>query len=62
MWANILIAVALVMVIEGFMPAINPELFRKTMLAVTNMSDKHLRIMGISSMTVGAILVYLFTS
>ena len=62
MWENILIAVALVMVIEGFMPAINPEVFRKTMLTVSSMSDKHLRIMGLTSMAIGAVLVYFFTS
>ncbi|MFV2060550.1 MAG: DUF2065 domain-containing protein [Gammaproteobacteria bacterium] len=61
MWEKIFIAVALVMVIEGFMPAINPDVFRKTMQAVSNMSDKHLRIMGLSSMAIGAILVYFFT-
>ncbi|MFV1982926.1 MAG: DUF2065 domain-containing protein [Thiohalomonadales bacterium] len=62
MWGNILIAVALVMVIEGFMPAINPDVFRKTMLAVSNMSDRNLRIMGLSSMAIGAVLVYFLTS
>ncbi len=61
MWEKILVAVALVMVIEGFMPAINPDVFRKTMSAISNMSDKHLRLMGLSSMATGAVLVYIFT-
>lgn len=58
MWQEILIALALVMVIEGLLPAINPRAFRRTMQVMTEMDDRFLRSWGLIIMTVGAVLLY----
>lgn len=60
MLEKFLLAIALVMVIEGFMPSINPDLFRRTMKTVSDLSDRQLRTIGLSSMAIGAVLVYVF--
>ena len=58
MWQEILIALALVMVIEGLLPSINPRAFRRTMQVMTEMDDRFLRSWGLIVMTIGAVLLY----
>lgn len=53
------IALALVLVIEGLMPALAPAAFRRAMLNMAGMDDLALRISGLASMIIGAILLYL---
>ena len=59
MFGQLLIALALVLVIEGLMPAISPGAFRRAMAAMAEMDDRALRISGLASMIIGAILLYL---
>lgn len=59
MWEQMGMALALVMVIEGIMPFINPEGFRETLRLISEMEDNTLRIIGFSSMMSGVILLYL---
>ena len=56
---ELLIALALVMVIEGILPALNPRAFRRTMLMMVGMSEKFLRGWGLSLMALGALIMYL---
>ena len=56
----LLTAVALVLVIEGLMPALSPRNFRQTMLSISQMDDRVLRSMGLISMAAGALLLYFF--
>jgi len=49
---------ALVMVWEGLIPTLNPELFRRMMTRIIQMQDAEIRRMGLSSMIIGAVLVY----
>lgn len=58
MWDELLLAFALVMVIEGILPALNPHLFRRTMASVAGMNDRFLRAWGLILMTLGAVLLY----
>ena len=58
-WQDLWVAIALVMVWEGLLPTINPDFFRKMMSSVVKMDDKQLRTMGLSSMILGAVLLYL---
>jgi len=60
MWQNLFDAVALLLVIEGILPFINPELLRRTMLQMAQMNDRSLRIAGLTSMLLGLALLYLF--
>ncbi|MDH5181252.1 MAG: DUF2065 domain-containing protein [Gammaproteobacteria bacterium] len=62
MWQEILGALALVMVIEGILPSLNPRAFRRTMHMMTEMDDRFLRTWGLSIMTIGAVLLYFVKS
>jgi uncharacterized protein len=54
LWA----AVALVMIMEGVMPFLNPSFSRQTMLKLSEMDDGSLRIIGLVSMLAGLGLLY----
>ena len=54
LWA----AVALVMVMEGIMPFLNPDFSRQTMLKFSEMDNGSLRSIGLISMLVGLGLLY----
>jgi uncharacterized protein len=58
-WQELLVAMALVLVWEGLMPTINPSGFRRLLSTLQEMDDKKLRIMGLSSMILGAVLVFI---
>ena len=58
-WNELLSALALVLVIEGMMPFINPSSWRQTMLQAIQLKDKTLRSIGFVSMLVGVVLLYL---
>jgi uncharacterized protein YjeT (DUF2065 family) len=53
------VALALVLVIEGLMPALAPAAFRRAMMSMAGMGDHALRLSGLASMIIGAILLYL---
>lgn len=56
---DFLTAVALLMVIEGIMPAASPEMFRNAMRQAGEMDDGSLRVVGLISMGLGLLLLYL---
>ncbi len=58
MWNDLLAAVALVLVIEGFMPALNPAGLRRALEQIARLPDRTLRAAGLFSMIVGALLLY----
>ncbi|NOZ54492.1 MAG: DUF2065 domain-containing protein [Gammaproteobacteria bacterium] len=58
MWHDLLLALALVLVIEGIFPFLNPEGLKKTMLLLTQVDDRQLRFAGLTSMIIGVILLY----
>lgn len=57
-----LLAIGLVLVIEGLMPALNPDGYRQMMKMLAEKDSRFLRIWGLISMTAGAILIYFFTA
>ena len=59
MWIDLLTALALVLVIEGIMPFMNPAGLRKMVVLVANMNDTSLRFIGLTSMLSGLLLLYL---
>ena len=59
MWKELLIALALVLVIEGIMPFMNPAGLRKMIALVAQMDDATLRVVGLTSMVSGVLLLYL---
>lgn len=59
MWQDLLVALALVLIIEGVMPFLNPEGLRKAMAIVSELSDSTLRFAGLTAMILGCLLLYL---
>ncbi|MEN8217673.1 MAG: DUF2065 domain-containing protein [Pseudomonadota bacterium] len=59
MWEELGIAFALLLVIEGIMPFLNPSGWRQTLRTVSEMDDQDLRIIGLLSMAIGVIVLYL---
>ena len=58
MWQELLIAVALMLVIEGILPFLSPTKMRGILLRMLEMDDKSLRISGLVSMVIGVIMLY----
>lgn len=58
MWHDLLAAIALVLVIEGIVPFINPGAMRRALLKMVEMNDQSLRFAGLTSMIIGVILLY----
>lgn len=59
MWQELLIAVALMLVIEGILPFMSPSKMRGVLLRMLEMDDKSLRISGLVSMLIGVGLLYI---
>lgn len=59
MWHELWIATALVLVIEGVMPFLNPRGYQAMMAAVSTMNARSVRIAGLVSMIAGVGLLYL---
>ncbi len=59
MWTDILSAVALVFIFEGIMPFLNPDGVRKMYLMASQLNNTGLRFIGLTSMLVGLIVLYL---
>lgn len=57
-WQEILVAMALVLVIEGILPFLNPAHWRDTMRKASELSNDSVRGLGLLSMVAGIILLY----
>ena len=59
MWNDLLAAIALLLVIEGILPFLNPQGLRKTLLTMSQLDDRTLRLIGLISMVAGVGLLYI---
>ena len=59
MWGDLLSALALVFVLEGITPFLNPEGLKKVFITVSRMNNLSLRICGLCSMLFGLGILYL---
>ena len=58
MWTTtFLMALALMLILEGVLPFIAPNLWRDTFRKITQMTDGQIRFVGLSSMIVGLLLL-----
>lgn len=57
-WTDFGTAIALVLVIEGFMPFLAPASLRRAMANLAEAPDGVLRVAGFASMAVGLIVLY----
>ena len=58
MWHDFLAALALVFVLEGIMPFVNPEGLRRLFAVASQLDNATLRFIGLTSMIGGIILLY----
>ena len=58
-WQDLLAALALVLVIEGMVPFLNPKSLRRMLEMVSQVDDRTLRIMGFVSMLFGVVMLYI---
>ena len=59
MWHDLAVALALLLVLEGIFPFINPAGLRRALAALSGMRDTQLRFAGLTSMLLGLVLLYI---
>jgi uncharacterized protein YjeT (DUF2065 family) len=59
MWHELLVALSLLLVIEGLMPFLAPDVLRRMLIEVAGQDNRSLRIAGLVSMLGGVGLLYL---
>lgn len=57
MWHDLFAALALVLVIEGLIPFVNPGAMRRVWRQMAEMDDRSLRIAGLLSMALGLVVL-----
>ncbi|MDH3831983.1 MAG: DUF2065 domain-containing protein [Gammaproteobacteria bacterium] len=58
-WQDLLAALALLLVIEGMVPFLNPQSLRRLLETVSQLDDRTLRITGFISMLCGVLMLYI---
>jgi hypothetical protein len=61
MTSTLLMAFALMLVLEGLMPFIAPTAWRETFRRLVQFSDGQIRFVGLTSMLIGLILLIVFS-
>jgi uncharacterized protein YjeT (DUF2065 family) len=56
---ELLIALGLVLVLEGILPFLNPQRCRKALILLAQLDDVTLRFGGLTSMVLGVILLWI---
>lgn len=59
MWHDLAVAVCLMLVIEGIIPFLAPQRWRKLLLALDQIDDNTMRMIGLGSMLTGTALLLL---
>ena len=59
MWERLLDALALLLVIEGVLPFLNPGGLRRALVGIIQLDDRTLRFVGLTSMLIGVGLSFL---
>jgi uncharacterized protein len=57
-WIDFLQALALLLVLEGIVPFVNPSGFRNRLMTVLQLDDRSLRFMGLTTMVLGVLVLY----
>ncbi len=60
LWDSLLGALALMLVIEGVLPFLNPGAWRRVFERATRLSDGQIRFLGLTSMIAGIAMLVLF--
>ncbi|MCC6657866.1 MAG: DUF2065 domain-containing protein [Rhodocyclaceae bacterium] len=59
MWATLLTAFALMLVLEGLLPFIAPKAWKDTFRRITELADGQIRFLGLSSIVAGIVLLFI---
>ena len=59
MGTTLLMALALMLVVEGLLPFLAPRVWRETFLRLMQLSDGQIRFFGLTSMIFGLILLFI---
>lgn len=59
MWPTLLTAFALMLVLEGLLPFAAPRAWRETFRRITELTDGQIRFLGLSSILVGIVLLFI---
>jgi len=57
MASSLLLAFALMLVLEGVLPFAAPRVWRETFRRVTEMNDGQIRFIGLTSMLIGVVMI-----
>ena len=58
MWNQLAVALCMVLIIEGILPFLSPRRWRSFAAMALRVDDQSVRMLGLSSMVVGATLLY----
>jgi hypothetical protein len=58
--STLLVAFALVLILEGILPFVAPKIWRETFRRATELADGQIRFIGLSSMLLGLVVLALF--
>jgi uncharacterized protein YjeT (DUF2065 family) len=61
-WQEILTAVALLLVIEGMLPFVGPQVYKQLVAQIARLGDNQLRAFGLTSMIAGLVLLFFVRS
>jgi uncharacterized protein YjeT (DUF2065 family) len=61
-WSDLLAAVAMLLVLEGLLPFINPGGTRRIFQQISQMQDRELRVAGFIAMAAGLALLFVVRS
>jgi len=59
MWQDLLTAFALYLVLEGMLPFVSPDGFRRAVIQIAQLGDNSLRLGGLTAMAAGVLLLFL---
>ncbi|MEK6596134.1 MAG: DUF2065 domain-containing protein [Pseudomonadota bacterium] len=57
MWETFLIAIALMLILEGMLPFLSPQTWREAFRKLTEINDSQIRFIGLTSMLIGLALL-----
>jgi uncharacterized protein YjeT (DUF2065 family) len=61
-WTDLFAALAIVCIIEGIMPFINPSAMKRLLARMASMEERDMRIAGLVSMLAGLAVLYVVRS
>jgi len=58
MWHELVTAASLVLVIEGILPFLSPDRWRRLAISIARVDDRTVRLVGLASMLIGTAILY----